>query len=56
MKPLAITCVMIQDEKNMFWGHHAPIILKLLKDIRGIDDLRHCDPLKQALLNGVEKR
>lgn len=56
MKPLSEACTMMQDENCGAWGFHVPLIERTVKQLRGIENLVHCEPLKDALVFGTEKR
>lgn len=56
MKPIAEVCVSMQSESAIDWRFHLPLIDKLLKDIDKIENLKHCDPLKSAVLNSLRER
>ena len=46
----------IQGEKGTFFAFHSLFVLKMIKSLNGMNELQYCDPLKEALLDGVRMR
>lgn len=55
-KPIAITCKILQDNKKLYWGYHAPVVRSLITNISNIPELKFCDPLKNAIHQSILKR
>lgn len=46
----------LQHECNMYWGYHAVLIRKLLNDTDNVSELNICEPLKNAVVQGIKYR
>lgn len=56
VQPLADACKIMQNQDNMFWGYHAPVIHKMIDKVNRIQGLEWCDPLKAAILFSIRAR
>lgn len=56
MKPLADALDILQGEKNMYLGYLLPTISALKRKLTSLRGLEYCEPLKAAVIAGLEKR
>lgn len=46
----------LQHEGNLYWGYQAGLIRKLLNDTNNLSGLTICEPLKNAVVQGIKAR
>lgn len=56
MKSLACTLDLLQGENYCYLGYVLPSLLQLKINLQNLQELTTCEPLKNALINGIDKR
>ncbi|EFN60702.1 hypothetical protein EAG_05517, partial [Camponotus floridanus] len=56
MKTLACTIDLLQGEKYCYLGYVLPALLQLKIDLQSLRDLSNCEPLRNTLIDGIDKR
>ncbi|CAL1682457.1 unnamed protein product [Lasius platythorax] len=56
MKSLACTLDLLQGENYCYLGYVLPALLQLTINLQNLHELSNCEPLKNALIDGINKR
>jgi len=56
MKSIACTIDLLQGENHCYLGYVMPTLLQLKINLQHLHELSNCEPLKNALIDGINKR
>lgn len=56
MKPLADALDILRGDKNMYLGYPLPTVAALKRKLTSLRGVEYCEPLKTAVIAGLEKR
>ena len=56
MRPLSLAIDILQEEKQVYLGYVLPTLLTILQREKQFCNLKFCDNIKDAIINGVNSR